>query len=817
MSQPTQAAPPDATRYLPLLLVLFAGSGCSALIYETVWYQLLQLAIGSTAVSLGFLLATFMGGLCIGSVGFPRLRLAGRHPLRIYAFLELGIAASALVVHLVLPLVNMAYIAGAEHGMPGFLLRGLLSAICLLPPTILMGASLPAIVRWLKSTPNGVSWYGLLYGGNTAGAVLGCLLAGFYLLRIYNMSVATYVAAAINVGVALGSLALAARTPAEASLPEPAPASLNAAAPPPEKAEDGIPRWTIYAVIGLSGFTALGAEVVWTRLLGMLLGLTVYIFSIILAVFLIGLALGSGLGAMLLRSVRPRLALAWSQVLLTLGIAWTAWMISTSLPYWPINPLLTLSPWHTFQLDMVRCLWAILPPTILWGASFPLAVGALARPGEDAGHTVGSVYAANTLGAIFGALIVSLALIPWIGTQDSQRVLIWTALASGTLILVPYVRTQRSPSVSAALAASVMLAAWLSSTLAPIPGELIAYGRRMALNAGKAEVLYTIEGRNSSVAITRWNDGATEIDVNGHVEATTEPYDMKLQRMVGHLPGVLHPKAKSVLGIGFGAGVSAGTFTRYPGIEHITICEIEPVIPPTSTRFFGKQNYGVYKNPKTRVVFDDARHYLLTTTDKYDIIASDPLDVFAKGTAAIYSKEYFESVKSHLNPGGLFTLYVPLYESDERTVKSELATFFEAFPHSTIWANTVSGRGYDMVFMGHLEAPSINLDEIQMRLNRTDYAPVAESLNEIGVTSIVDLLSNYAGQNADLSAWSAGADINRDIDLRLQYLGGWGINSTLEDAIYRQIIRYRQMPRGLFLGSPDKVGALLQAIGATGN
>ena len=238
-------------------------------------------------------------------------------------------------------------------------------------------------------------------------------------------------------------------------------------------------------------------------------------------------------------------------------------------------------------------------------------------------------------------------------------------------------------------------------------------------------MLYTIEGRNSSVAITRWNDGATEIDVNGHVEATTEPYDMKLQRMVGHLPGILHPNAKSVLGIGFGAGVSAGTFTRYPGIEHITICEIEPVIPPTSTRFFGKQNYEVYKNPKTRVVFDDARHYLLTTTDKYDIIASDPLDVFAKGTAAIYSKEYFESVKRHLNPGGLFTLYVPLYESDERTVKSELATFFEAFPHSTIWANTVNGQGYDMVFMGHLEAPTINLDEIQQRLSRPDYAPVA--------------------------------------------------------------------------------------------
>ncbi|MFI4983450.1 MAG: SAM-dependent methyltransferase, partial [Nevskiales bacterium] len=250
MVRPTQAVPADASRYLPLLVVLFAGSGCSALIYETVWYQLLQLAIGSTAVSLGCLLATFMGGLCIGSVWFPRLRLARQHPLRIYGYLELGIAGCALLVHLLLPLVNMAYIAGAEHGNPGFLLRGFLSAICLLPPTVLMGASLPAIVRWLKSTPNGVSWYGLLYGGNTAGAVFGCLLAGFYLLRIYNMSIATYAAAAINVAVALASFALAAHTPAEASVPETAARSGEAAAAAARDTGDGIPRWTIDVAIG---------------------------------------------------------------------------------------------------------------------------------------------------------------------------------------------------------------------------------------------------------------------------------------------------------------------------------------------------------------------------------------------------------------------------------------------------------------------------------------------------------------------------------------------------------------------------------------
>jgi spermidine synthase len=809
MDQPTPASPPAEARYLPLILLLFAGSGFSALVYETTWYQLLQLSIGSTAASLGFLLAAFMGGLCIGSVGFPRLKLEGRHPLRVYAVIEASIGICAALVQLAVPLVNYVYVAGAEHGVPGMLLRGFVSGVCLLPPTILMGASLPSIVRWLKANPAGVSWWGLLYGGNTAGAVLGCLVSGFFLLRLYNMTTATLAAAAVNFAVAATSFALSTRLPVHAAMPE-------SETPPAAAADAGAPAWPVYAAIALSGATALGAEVVWTRLLGMLLGLTVYIFSIILAVFLAGLAIGSWTGSMLVRSVRPRLALGWCQMLLTAGIAWTAWIIAKSLPYWPINPLLTISPWHTFQLDMVRCLWAILPPAILWGASFPLAVACLARPAEDPGRVAGSVYAANTLGCIAGALLVSLALVPWIGTLESQRVMLWTAALSGILMLWPQVQASKSTGLAAALAAALVMAAWLASNMQAVPGELIAYGRRMVINSGRSELLYTVEGRNSSVAITRWNDGAIEIDVNGHVEATTETYDMKLQRMVGHLPAVLHRGPKSVLGIGFGAGVSAGTFTRYPGVERITICEIEPVIPPTSTRFFAKQNYEVYRNPKTHVVFDDARHYLLTTTEKFDIIASDPLDIFAKGTAAIYSKEYFEAVRQHLNPQGLFTLYVPLYETDRRTIKSELATFFAAFPYSTIWANTVNGLGYDMVFMGHLEKPAINIDEVQARLKRVDYAPVVQSLFEIGVTSINDLLSTYAGQNADLGVWSAGAELNTDSDLRLQYLGGWGINSTMEDKLYREMLAYRQIPRGLFTGSPEHVDSVMQAILATG-
>ncbi len=294
---------------------------------------------------------------------------------------------------------------------------------------------------------------------------------------------------------------------------------------------------------------------------------------------------------------------------------------------------------------------AIFPATLFWGASFPLACAAVAEPGQDSAKTAGGVYAANTLGGIFGALLVSLVLIPWIGSQNSQRVLVILSAISGLLLLAPKARQTMGAVALVASACGAVLLAW---SIDPVPGDLIAYGRFMGRNANLSEILYTKEGRNSSVAISRWNNGAIYVNVNGHVEATTEIFDMKLQRMVGHLAAILHPNPKSVLGIGFGAGVSAGTFTRYPGIEHITVCEIEPVIPPASTMYFAPQNYAVKNNPKTRIVYDDARHYLMTTKDTYDIIASDPLDVFVKGTAALYSLEYYESVKRHLNPAWYF-------------------------------------------------------------------------------------------------------------------------------------------------------------------
>src|SRR5437588_2374824 len=279
----------ESRRIFTLLLFLFAGSGCAALIYEIVWFQLLQLVIGSSAISLGFLLAAYMGGLCLGSAFLSRVVSPRQHPLRVYAVLELGIGILGLIVLLVIPLVGRIYVAAATQGFIGLVLRGAIAAVFLLPPTLLMGASLPAIVRWVETTPRGISWVGLLYSANIAGAVFGCLLAGFYLLRVFDMAVATYVAVSINVVIALVSFTVGWGRKFQQVL-RPSPYLL-----PGGEGRDSRSMF-IYLATGLSGLSALGAEIVWTRLLSLLLGATVYTFSIILAVFLFGLWAGSTFG-----------------------------------------------------------------------------------------------------------------------------------------------------------------------------------------------------------------------------------------------------------------------------------------------------------------------------------------------------------------------------------------------------------------------------------------------------------------------------------------------------------------------------------------
>lgn len=811
-------APAATPNLLPWLLLLLAGSGCAALIYEIVWFQLLQLVIGASAVSLGLLLAAYMGGLCLGSAVFARLVPARHHPLRVYALLELGIGVLGIIALFGVPLVGRLYVAGATSGLLGLVLRGAVAAVCLLPSTLLMGAGFPAVSRWLESTPQGISRLGLLYSANILGAVVGCLGAGFYLLRVHDMAVATYLAAAINLVMGALAYALAARTKdaaRERELPDEPPANARRA---PRAA------W-IYAAIGLSGLTALGAEVVWTRLLSLLLGATVYTFSIILAVFLLGLWGGSAAGSVWARKTQaPRRALAACQGLLGVAIAWTAFVLVYSLPYWPVDPWLSLSPWFNFQLDLLRCAWAIVPATFFWGASFPMALAGAAAPGEDPARLSGEVYAANTAGSIVGALTFSLVLIPGVGTRASEQWLIALAAVSAAVALVPAGpaawRRIQSTSVRVTLAGigAIVLALALTWTVAPMPWQAIAYGRRIApilrgLNlTHESEPLFLGEGINSSVVITDRGDQRF-FYVSGKSEASTAILDMRLQRMMGHLPALAQRRPQSVLVVGFGAGVTAGSFVPYPEVQRIVICELEPMIPPASDRYFGKENNHVVEDRRTEVVYDDARHYILTAPEKFDVITTDPIHPWVKGTSSLYSKEYYELVKSHLNPGGVVAQWLPLYESDEKTVRTELATFFNVFPNGTVWSNYLNGDGYDLVLLGRPDAAPIDVDKLEQRLAQAEYSAVRQSLADVDFHSAVDLLSTYVGRASDLAAMVGDVPINDDLNMRLQYLAGMGVNSLSGPDVYREILSYRRFPEGWLTGSGGAMDELRERIG----
>ncbi len=795
-------------RYLPAIFLLFVGSGCAALIYEIVWFQLLQMVIGSSAISLGILLGTFMGGMCLGSLLLPRVISARKHPMRVYAFLELGIGVLGVVLLGIMPLVGSVYMKWAGTGTTGIVLRAIAAAICLLPPTVLMGATLPAISRWVKATPEGISWLGFFYGGNIAGGVIGSLTAGFYLLRVHDVMIATFAAVVLNVVVAATAIVLSGRTTytAEGSQVSTVVGSGN---------------WAVYTTIALSGLTALGSEVVWTRILSLHFGATVYTFSLILAVFLVGLGIGSTAGAITAReSTSPRRALGWCQLGICAAMAWAAYMNTESLPYWPINPSISTSPWYTLQLDLVRAFWVVLPGAVLWGASFPLALAAVASTDQDSARLAGGVYAANTVGAILGSLVVSFLFVPWIGTSHSQQVLIVVSAISALLMLEPSyagaaVDGKKSWNVGAtALLAGAMVAAGLlARSVHPLPGLLVAYGRYAATRIGQADIIYSGEGLNAAVAVSQLSNGVLNYHNAGKVQASSEPQDMRLQRMLGHLTTLIPPNPKRVVVIGCGAGVTAGAVSIDPALEQETIAEIEPLVPKVVSTYFAEHNFDVVRNPKVRIHIDDARNYLQTTDEKFDAVTSDPLDPWVKGAAMLYTKEFFEEVKRHLNPGGAVTLFVQLYESNTAAVKSEIATFLDVFPNGVVWGNTNEGRGYDLVLLGTVEPLKIDVDAVQAKLERPEYARMRQSLREIGMNSAVDLFSTYAGRKPDLEPWLRDAAINRDRNLRLQYLAGLGLNLYQADTIYADMLRYvTKMPDDLFIATEATRQALWAGI-----
>ena len=608
---------------------------------------------------------------------------------------------------------------------------------------------------------------------------------------MYDVATATYIAMAINVVIAVRSRLY---PPAEPR-PDSSPAR-----------EGGGSSRAVYVAIALSGLCALGSEAIWTRTMGLLFGASVYTLSIIVAVFLTGLGIGSGIGSLLCRILaRPRLALGWCQLLLAAAIAWTAYSISASLPYWPIDPSISSNIWFNFELDLARALWALLPPTLLWGASFPLALAAAAPrrtrmpPGclpvstppthwgqssarwcEPAPDRLGGIAARR---AVADRVVRHFRFVAFAGGVGFVPVPIAAALGCFSIYSVP-----------------------------PLSKVLVAYGRYAATWVGKSDIVYAGEGINSSVAVASFPNGALTFHVAGKIQASNVPRDMRLQRMLGHLTTLTAPNPRSVLVIGCGAGITAGAVSIDPKVERETIVEIEPLVPKAASTYFGKPNFDVLHNPKVQLRIDDGRHYLLTTKEKFDGITIDPLDPWVKGAANLYTKEFFEVMKQHLNPGGTVTMYIQLFETNLDAVKSSVATFFEVFPNGTIWGNPYQGQGHDMVLLGQAEPLRIDLDQMEQRVDYRGDSQMAQSLAEVGFNSPVDLFATYAGRARDLKQWLRGAAINRDRNLRMQYLAGLGLNLDDSAAIYAGMLAYRRFPDDLFFSAEGRVDSLRLAI-----
>ncbi len=792
------------------LLILFTLSGMAGLIYEVVWFQLLRLTIGTDAQSLGILLACFMAGLFVGSFSYARVVPAKWHPLRTYAVLELGIGAMALAMPYAIGWIRAAYLSHAASPQATLVWRCLIATGLLLPPTILMGATLPALARWVRSDERQVGSIGRLYAINIIGAVVGTLGGALALLPWLGVVGANMVGVGINAFVALvaGTMRLDYHPPHTAEL------AIS------RDVTGGLP---VYLAYSLNGAAALSFEVLWSRLLSMAFGATVYAFALVLGVFLLGLGTGGVVGsAWAPRLRRPRRAFAALQLSITAAIAGTPWLMHVA-PLWFIDfdTAHAGDPWLLTLTNLVRATAIVFPGAFLWGMSFPFALAGLGKGLGDAARPVGKLYAYNTVGAVIGSLATSFVLIPQFGSSVGTAHVILLPVAAAVVLLLParwpgwikfvfalavVVVALATPLASlgneqlrdslrriddvpvfvwsivgaAVVGVGMILATyvryWWSFLLASaaicvafttaVPVQLYMFGRYYAYRGvGRefAEVLAFEEGAMEPVVVFRDLNGTLQVAINSKVCASTVPEDMTVQRLLGHLPVMLSSDPSNVLVVGLGAGVTAGAVSVHDAVKHLDIVELEPKVAKAA-RLFGDYNAHVLDNPKTNVIIEDGRHLISTTKKKYGVITSDPIAPFLAGSAMLYTVQYYQACRDALIDGGVFCQWMGMSGMDDENVKSLLAAFAEAFPGGTIWITQ-----YDVVMVGSTKPMHIDVQSIARQLAAEPV--VRESLAEVGLGTVDNLLSCFVCTCKSLSGFLQGVVPNRDSTLGIQYTG----------------------------------------------
>ncbi len=678
----------------PALVAIFVLSGASGLIYQMSWVRLLSLTFGVTIYAISIVVAAFMGGLALGSVLGGRLADRVRQPILWYAAAEAAVAGLGLLSPYLLAWVQSAYVAlyprNADDAVIGLVvLRFGLGSAVLLVPTTLMGATLPLMVK--SSLAMGreigarVSW---LYAGNTAGAILGTVGAGFFLIGALGISGTIHAAAICNLAAALAALALGAGAPPSAALTHtdatdiafPDPGPVTALVPSP------MVRGVVIAAFAVQGFASLAYEIVWTRILALILDGSTYAFSTVLATVLLGIALGSALVGPLIGRSLPWLRIA---ALLQAGVAAVA--ILGLVVFAHVFPVVDqvgrvglLRPVLDTQFGWMAAvaLIAILPPMLLLGASFPIAARIVVPDARTAGRELGLLYAGNTAGAILGAWTAGFLLIPTLGTQSSIILLAGTnTILALALALVSGPRWLFTAAASLALVGGSLL---LASRFAP---EM--YRRVVAAKFQGTDLVWVGEGKETSVAVVRSRaNGVQHMFINGQGQANDDPGMVAFHRLLGQLPMTLHPDPQDVLIVGLGGGATAGALAQF-GPRHMEIVELSDTVIE-GAGYFSHVNGRVLEYPNLQLRIDDGRNHLLLTDQRYDVVTADVSHPRNAGAALLYSQEYYRQVAHALRSGGLMSQWLednPSNPDNEAQRQLMARTFLSVFPYVSLWNN----------------------------------------------------------------------------------------------------------------------------------
>lgn len=771
------ATPSYSSSTIFLIGLCFVVSGATGLIYEVLWARMLGLVFGATTLAVSTVLAAFMGGLALGSALAARLARRITKPVATYGWMEIGIAIYALLVPLLFQWIDNVYALIWQQFQPGFfafsLWRFLLSGAVLLVPTTLMGATLPVLAAALvHSTGRDSNSVTRLYACNLAGAILGTLAAGFLLLPLLGVKTTIAVAAMLNVIVGVVAIVLQRRTTARAPVLQP-----HLEVDGPSAAVESARFWFLAAVV--SGFVTISTQVSWTRVLTMIIGSSTYAFSIVVALFLIGLAGGAWLVTRKDRSANLRSRILQVEVLTALSIVLSL-VVLNRIPSWLVNAGLGLqiSSWAgLLALQIFAATLLILVPAWLMGMVMPLVLVWASSDRTKAVARVGRSYAVNTVGAIAGAFITGFLLIP----QTSTR---FTLLLAATLCLLVAGVAYKPGKAVGDPALRRSLAVGLATTVA-IVFFIVAPRMNLAdLSIGAYDSLVRVlaqtregvkeqsegpnihellmyeEGPTATVSVRR-DANTLSLAINGRTNASDSVYDMPTQVMLGQLPLLIAPKIDTGLIIGYATGVTVGAMLQ-SSIQSVTCVELEPGTVDGS-RFFEHVNNRPLNDPRTSLIIDDARAFLRVTPNRYDLIVSEPSHPWVPGVANLFTEEFFELGRSRLNDEGIFVQWVQIYQLSTESLRSVLATYHQVFPHVLMFRVGGLNKGKDLILVGSKRP--LNLDRLPERLNDPR---VAAELARVGLNTESDIRSWFVCDESKLGPAVAGARINTDDNMHIE-------------------------------------------------